>query len=127
MSASVAPAPIVSPSMRRSRKSRPMSVSISNCLRLSFGYRSVPPATNIAFGPRSRAMCAASRADFGRRYLNRGRRSILKILGWRLDLDARRVGDVRETRRADASGLTFIFAAQRLDDLLGRHRRLVDP
>src|SRR5438034_3602566 len=126
MSASVAPAPIVSPSMRRSRKSRPMSASISNCLRLSFGYRSVPPATNIALGPSSRAMCAASRAVFGRRYLNRGRRST-QILGRRLDLDARRIWDVREAPRADASRLTFLFAAERLDDLLRRHRRLVYP
>src|SRR6266568_6678397 len=120
--ARVARAPIVhSPdplSISRGRKSRPISVSTSNCLRLSLGYRSVPPATNIARGPSSAAMRAASRADFGRRYLNLGNRNI-----WRLDLDQRGIGDRREARWAEARGLALLLAAEGLDDLLRRHRR----
>src|SRR5438094_1882939 len=83
-------------------------------------------------------MCAASRADLGRRYLKRGRRSTgvptylpAKRGGTsairRLDLDQGWIGDRREARGAIARGLAFLLAAERLDDLLGRHWRLVDP
>src|ERR1700746_1274459 len=115
MSASVAPAPMYEPSMRRSRKSRPIKTSTSNCRRLSLGYRSVPPATSIARGPRSAAISAASRAVFGRRYLNRGSRNT-DVLRRRLDLDQRGIGDRREARGAVARGLALLLAAERLDD-----------
>src|SRR5205807_4390845 len=109
------------------RKSRPMTVSISNCLRFNFGKRSVPPATNIARGPRSAAMRAASRAVFGRRYLNRGRRSTVQLFGWRFDFDRCWIRDVWEPLRAVASRFAFVLAPQRFDDLLRRDRDLVDP
>src|SRR5258708_21173378 len=111
----------------RGRKSRPINVSRSNCRRLRFGKRSVPPATNIARGPRSAAMRAASRAVLGRRYLNRGSRSTVQVLGRRFDLDGRRIGDGWESSRAKARRFAFCFAPQRLDNLLGRDRDLVDP
>src|SRR6266581_2354436 len=107
------------------RKSRPIKVSISNWRRLSFGYRSVPPATNIARGPSSAAIDAASRAVLGRRYLRRGSRSI--VFRWRFDLDGRRIRNLWKVRRAVARLLTFLFAAQRLDDLLRSDGDLVDP
>src|SRR6266566_3764157 len=106
------------------RKSRPMTVSISNCLRFNFGKRSVPPATNIARGPRSAAMRAASRAVFGRRYLNRGSRS---IFWWWLDFDGWRIRNRWETRWFVARRLAFFLSAQRLDDFLRCDRDLVDP
>src|SRR5580765_4059439 len=112
--------------MSCARKSRPINVSISNWRRFNFGNRSVPPATNIARGPNSTAIAAASRGDFGRRYLRRGSRS-MKVFRWRLDLDGRRIRDLRKARRAVSSRLTFVFAAQRLDHLLRRHGNLVDP
>src|SRR5438105_4054710 len=112
--------------MRESRKSSPINASTSNWRRFNFGKRSVPPATNIAFAPSSPAMSAASRADFGRRYLNRGRRSI-KFLGWRLYLYAVRIRDVWEPRRSEPPRLSLLLPAQRLDHLLRRHRRLIDP
>src|SRR3989442_11752636 len=100
----------------RGKKSRPMTVSISNCLRFNFGKRSVPPATNIARGPRSAAMRAASRAVFGRRYLNRGSRSTVQLFGWRFDFDGCRIWNVREPLRAVTRRFAFVLAAQRLDD-----------
>src|SRR5437879_2700302 len=120
----------ISSSLRRTayaRKSRPIKASTSNCLRLSFGNRSVPPATNIARGPSSDAMCAASRALFGRRYLNRGRRSTIQLLGRRFDFDRRGIWNVGKARRAVTRRLALLFSSQRLDDLLGRDRHFVDP
>src|SRR2546423_5018519 len=110
----------------RGRKPRPITLSTSNCLRFNFGNRSVPPATNIARGPRSAAIFAASRAVFGRRYLNRGSRSI-EVLGRWFDLDGRWIRDRWKARGAVAPGLSFLFASQRLDHFLRRHRDLVDP
>ena len=81
----------------------------------------------LAIGPSSEAIRAASRAVFGRRYLNRGRRSTIQLFCGRLDLDAGRVGDGREAGRTEPRGLSFLFAAQRLDDLLGGNRYLIDP
>src|ERR1700736_2426655 len=104
-----------------------MSASTSNCLRFNFGKRSVPPATNIARGPRSAAMRAASRAVFGRRYLNRGRGSTIQLFGGRFHLDGGRVGDIREPLRSVTSRLAFLFPPQRLDDFLGGDRDFVDP
>src|SRR5487761_24977 len=106
-----------------------MSASMSNCRLFNFGNRSVPPATNMARGPSSVAMCAASRAVFGRRYLNRGSRSTtdLQRFRWRLDFDAGGVGDRWKAHRSEAWRITFLFAAQGLDYLLWRHRNLVDP
>src|SRR6266851_3955481 len=130
-SASVTPASTtVSSSSRRTvrgRKARSISASTSNCLRFNFGNRSVPPATNIARGPSSDAMRAASRAVFGRRYLNRGRRSISYFPGWRVDLDGCRKRNVGKPRRPVARRLAFALASQCFDDLLRRHRDLVDP
>src|SRR5215472_14316842 len=111
----------------RGRKSSPINVSTSNWRRFSFGYRSVPPATNIACGPSSAAMRAASRAFLGRRYLKRGSLSNVEVLRWRFDLDRRRIRNLRESSRTVTRLLTLLFAAQRLDDLLGRDRDLVDP
>src|SRR5579864_2503945 len=108
----------------RPRNSRPISVSTSNWRRFSFGNRSVPPATNIAREPCSAAICAASRAPVGRRYLNRGSRS---ILGRWLDLDQGRIWNRREPRGTEARGFTLAFAAQRLDHLLRSDGYLVDP
>src|SRR5665213_2047798 len=113
--------------MAWSRNSSPISASTSNWRRFSFGKRSVPPATNMARGPSSAAMCAASRAVLGRRYLNRGSRSTIQLLWWRLDFDAGRVRDGWEVRRTEPRGFAFRLASQRLDDLFGRHRHLVDP
>src|ERR1700694_1058926 len=113
--------------MRSSRKSRLINASTSNWRRLSFGNRSVPPATNMARGPRSAAICAASRAVSGVRYLNRGRRSKIQLLGCRLDFDAGRVWDRREARRSEPWRLSFVFASERLDDLLRCHGYLVEP
>src|SRR5882672_9881415 len=129
--ASVTPAPTTHPvepwCTSRGRKSSAISVSISNCLRLSFGKRSVPPATNIAVGPRSADMRAASRAVFGRRYLNRGRRSTVQFLARWFHLDRRRVGDGRESRRSETRRFAFCFSTQGHDDLLRRNRNLIDP
>src|SRR5438045_4243694 len=100
----------------RARKSRPINVSISNWRRLSFGYRSVPPATNIARGPSSAAIREASRAVFGRRYLNLGSLNTEVLRRW-LNLDRRRVGDGGKRRRPEARGFAFRFATQRLDNL----------
>src|SRR6266567_3193312 len=130
--ARVTPASTAVPSsprwIARRRKSRPMSASTSNCLRFNFGNRSVPPATNIARGPRSDAMRAASRAVFGRRYLNRGSRSIaIQFLGRGLDLDRVGIRDVGKTGRTVPGRLALVLAPQGLDDLLGRDRDLVDP
>src|SRR5216684_2324152 len=111
----------------RGRKSSPINASTSNCRRLSFGKRSVPPDTNMARGPRSAAMRAASRAVLGRRYLNRGSRSTVHVLEWRFDLDRRRVRDVGKSLGAEARRLAFCLAPQRLDDLLRSDRHLVDP
>src|SRR5207245_9068947 len=99
------------------RKCRALTVAISNCLRFNFGTRSVPPSTNIARGPRSAAMRAASRAVFGRRYLNRGSRSTVQLFGWRFDFDGCRIRDVREPLRAVTRRFAFVLAPQRLDDL----------
>src|SRR5450759_459668 len=113
----------------RDRKSRPIRASISNWRRFNFGNRSVPPATNIARGPSSVAICAASPAVLGRRYLNRGSRSTtdLQRFWWWLDLDAGRVGDGRKAHGSETRRLSFLFAAQGLDYLLRRHGNLVDP
>src|SRR3981081_806652 len=111
----------------RDRKPSPINVSISNCRRLSLGKRSVPPATNIAAGPRSAAMRAASRAVLGRRYLNRGRRSTRQLPRWWFDLDRRRIGDGGELGGTEAGRFTLCFSAQRLDDFLGRDGYFIDP
>src|ERR1700737_1964141 len=104
-----------------------MSASTSNCRRFNFGKRSVPPATNIARGPRSAAIRAASRAVFGRRYLNRGSRSTVQLF-WRwLDFDGWGIRDLGEARRAISRLLALVLAAQRLHDLLGRHGNFIDP
>src|SRR5207245_9476295 len=108
----------------RGRKPRPITLSTSNCLRFNFGNRSVPPATNIARGPRSAAIRAASPAVVGRRYLNRGSRSIFR---GRLHLDGRRIGDRRETLRSVPRRLALLFPAQGLDHLLRCDRDLIDP
>src|SRR5258706_1107904 len=109
------------------RKARSISASTSNCLRFNFGNRSVPPATNIARGPRSDAMRAASRAVLGRRYLNRGRRSTIELLRWWFDFDRCRIRDVRKTLRPVSRRFALVPAAQRFDDLLWRDRDLIDP
>src|SRR5690242_13388827 len=72
-------------------------------------------------------MRAASRASFGRRYLNRGRRNTVEVLWWWLDLDGRRIRDGGKSRRSVPRILTLFLAAQSLDDLLWRDGDLVDP
>src|SRR5258708_27049274 len=112
----------------RGRRWSPINVSTSNCRRFSFGKRSVPPATNIARGPRSADICAASRAVLGRRYLNRGRRSKIQfLLRRRLDLDRGRIRNVRKTRWSIARRLALLFSPQRLDDFFRSDRNFVDP
>src|SRR5438552_795442 len=72
-------------------------------------------------------MRAASRALFGRRYLNRGRRSTIQFLRWRLDLDGDGIRDVGESWRTVSRRLALFLPAQRLHDLLGRDGNFVDP
>ena len=73
-------------------------------------------ATNIARGPSSAAIRAASRAVLGLRYLNRGKRSTVQLFRWRLDFDAGGVRNGREARRPEPGRFSFLFASQRLDD-----------
>src|SRR5205809_6253153 len=53
-----------------------MTVFGSWCRRFMFGYRSVPPATNMPSGPASAFIANASLSVFGCKYLKEGSRSI---------------------------------------------------
>src|ERR1700680_4370366 len=104
-----------------------MSASTSNWRRFSLGKRSVPPATNIARGPSSVAIRAASRAVFGRRYLNRGSRNTIQLLRRRFDLYAWGIWDGGEAGGPETWRFALSLAAQGLQHFLGRDGDLVDP
>src|SRR5262245_34546317 len=93
------------------------------------GSRSVPPAMSIARGPSPARIFAASATERGARCSNHGSRSIalglLAVAAFPGRQDELRLGvrHGRKTLGPDAP----VFSLQRLQDLVGRDRNLVDP
>ena len=78
MALSVSPAPstVFSDRCRSGTAMRDMTVFGSWWRRFMFGYKSVPPATNMPSGPASAFMRSASASVFGCRYVKDGSLSI---------------------------------------------------